>query len=95
MGLDIIVYIILNTLWLVLEGIGNGILWLFRKENWKSMNETGNCTCGKRLCNDAELTAWHNRPYCKEQGDCKCPVCSEVCWDINCGKDDDGLESKE
>lgn len=34
----------------------------------------------KRIASDDDMRAYSSRPYCTSNGDCRCPVCSTVCW---------------
>lgn len=45
------------------------------------------CKHGKQVATKKDLAAWatdKDRTSCRRQGDCDCPVCSQICWDGKC-----------
>ena len=38
----------------------------------------------KPLATEADMLGYSGRRYCWQHGDCRCPLCTLVCWDGDC-----------
>lgn len=38
----------------------------------------------KPLATDEDMRGYSGRRYYWQHGDCRCPLCSQVCWDGDC-----------